>query len=58
MKLDSYYGPTAWDSNAGSLWHYGCPDDAGAGHEGEVMYWKDSSASCTGCDGYEEASDG
>lgn len=49
-EFTSYYGPTAWDNDAGHLWHRDCPDTRGVGHDGEVLYWKDSSASCTGCD--------
>lgn len=45
----SYYGPTAWDNEAGKQWHHNCPDTAGTGHDGEVWYWKDSGATCTGC---------
>lgn len=32
-ELETYYGPTAWDSDPGKQWHYGC--------DGEVWYLED-----------------
>lgn len=45
----SYYGPTAWDDDAGKQWHRDCPDTDGSGHDGEVWFWKDGSETCLDC---------
>jgi hypothetical protein len=54
-EIDSYYGPTAWDAYAGSLWHYDCPDTIGAGHDGQVTE-DDDGVFCDGCHAYQPPS--
>jgi hypothetical protein len=56
--MEWHYGPTAWDPYPGSMWHYGCPDEVGAGHGGQVVYWKDGSASCLGCSAHQASDEG
>lgn len=52
--VECYYGPTAWDPDAGHLWHRACPDEIGAGHDGEVWFGKDGSTLCQGCGAFED----
>jgi hypothetical protein len=49
LTLDWRYGPTEWDPQPHHMWHYGCPSG-----RGEVMYDKDGSAFCLGCNTYQE----